>query len=50
MTSTPLRPTSIPDRPSVDGLEEKWGAVWREEGTYTFDRAKACLLYTSRCV
>ncbi|HOI04450.1 MAG TPA: valine--tRNA ligase, partial [Dermatophilaceae bacterium] len=41
MTSTPLRPTSIPDRPSVDGLEEKWGAVWREEGTYTFDRAKA---------
>lgn len=41
MTSTPLRPTSIPDRPSVDGLEEGGSAVWREEGTYTFDRAKA---------
>ncbi|OPZ56754.1 MAG: Valine--tRNA ligase [bacterium ADurb.BinA028] len=41
MTSTPLRPSSIPDRPSVDGLEEKWGEVWRTEGTYAFDRAKA---------
>ena len=41
MTSTPTRPTSIPDRPTVDGLEEKWGAVWQAEGTYRFDRARA---------
>ena len=41
MTSTPTRPTSIPDRPTVDGLEEKWGAVWQAEGTYRFDRVRA---------
>ena len=28
----------IPERPSLDGLEEKWGAVWREQDTYAFDR------------
>ncbi|WP_068322716.1 valine--tRNA ligase [Janibacter terrae] len=27
----------IPDRPSLDGLEDTWGAVWREQGTYAFD-------------
>ena len=41
MTSTPHPSTSIPDRPTVDGLEEKWGAVWQADGTYRFDRAKA---------
>ncbi len=35
------RATSIPDRPTVDGLEDKWGAVWRAEGTYRFDRERA---------
>src|SRR3954466_9670898 len=28
----------VPDKPSLDGLEEKWGAVWAEQGTYAFDR------------
>ncbi len=36
-TSTPR----IPDKPTVDGLEEKWGAVWESEGTYRFDREAA---------
>jgi valyl-tRNA synthetase len=44
-TSTPARAATaaprIPDRPSVDGLEEKWARVWKEQGTYTFDRARA---------
>ncbi|MHA7126541.1 valine--tRNA ligase [Janibacter indicus] len=31
----------IPDRPSLDGLEDKWGAVWREQDTYAFDREGA---------
>ena len=44
MTDTPTRPTSIPDRPTVDGLEEKWGAVWEAEGTYRFDRQRALTL------
>jgi valyl-tRNA synthetase len=38
---SPSRAASIPDRPSLDGLEEKWGAVWQEQGTYTFDREAA---------
>jgi valyl-tRNA synthetase len=28
----------VPDKPSLDGLEAKWAAVWREQGTYAFDR------------
>ena len=28
----------VPDRVSLDGLEERWDAVWREQGTYAFDR------------
>ncbi|GEN79395.1 valine--tRNA ligase [Actinotalea fermentans] len=28
----------VPDKVSLDGLEERWGAVWREQGTYAFDR------------
>ena len=42
MTSTPAaRPTSVPERPTLDGLEEKWGQVWQAEGTYRFDRERA---------
>ncbi|KFI66151.1 valine--tRNA ligase [Bifidobacterium cuniculi] len=28
--------TALPDRVGVDGLEDKWRAVWDEDGTYTF--------------
>lgn len=28
----------VPERVSLDGLEERWGAVWREQDTYAFDR------------
>ncbi|MGO1167972.1 MAG: valine--tRNA ligase, partial [Janibacter sp.] len=31
----------IPDRPSLDGLEDTWGSVWREQDTYAFDREGA---------
>ncbi|MEU9506804.1 valine--tRNA ligase [Micromonospora sp. NPDC048170] len=30
----------IPERPTLDGLEETWARRWQEKGTYTFDRAK----------
>ncbi|MGB3187631.1 MAG: valine--tRNA ligase [Ornithinimicrobium sp.] len=36
-----LRPIRLPERPSVDGLEQKWSAVWRDQRTYAFDRAAA---------
>ncbi|MGI4893936.1 MAG: valine--tRNA ligase [Janthinobacterium lividum] len=45
--STPYSPpptapgVSVPDRPSVDGLEERWAPVWQESGTYAFDRTSA---------
>jgi len=40
-TDSPVRATRIPERPSVDGLEEKWARVWREQGTYAFEREAA---------
>ncbi len=39
--STALAPSRVPDRPTVDGLAEKWVEVWREQGTYAFDRSTA---------
>ncbi len=32
---------SIPDRPTLDGLEDRWDAVWSAQGTYAFDRTAA---------
>lgn len=29
--------TALPDRVSIDGLEDNWRKVWDEEGTYTFE-------------
>ena len=29
----------VPERPSLDGLEAKWGAVWERNGVYRFDRS-----------
>ncbi|MBW3667109.1 MAG: valine--tRNA ligase, partial [Actinobacteria bacterium] len=31
----------IPDKPSLEGLEEKWDRRWEADGTYRFDRSKA---------
>jgi valyl-tRNA synthetase len=30
----------VPEKPSLDGLEERWTAVWEEQGTYRFDRSR----------
>src|SRR5205823_13252809 len=40
MAGMPDQP-QIPEKPSLDGLEEKWNAVWDEQGTYRFDRSKS---------
>jgi valyl-tRNA synthetase len=29
----------VPERPTLEGLEAKWGAVWERDGTYRFDRS-----------
>ena len=45
MTESPAaRLPSVPDRPTVDGLEERWDAVWAEQKTYAFDRERALSL------
>ncbi|SDX99568.1 valyl-tRNA synthetase [Micromonospora pattaloongensis] len=31
----------LPERPTLDGLEETWSRRWQEEGTYAFDRSKS---------
>jgi valyl-tRNA synthetase len=30
----------VPQKPTLDGLEAKWGARWEADGTYRFDRSK----------
>ncbi|WP_203856159.1 valine--tRNA ligase [Plantactinospora mayteni] len=30
----------MPEKPSIDGLEQKWSAHWQDLGTFTFDRTK----------
>jgi valyl-tRNA synthetase len=33
-----LMPPTVPDKPTLDGLEDRWSAVWERDGTYHFDR------------
>ena len=32
---------AIPEKPALEGLEDKWGPAWESEGTYRFDREAA---------
>jgi valyl-tRNA synthetase len=32
---------SVPEKPSIDGLEAKWSAVWEAQRTYRFDRTRS---------
>ena len=32
---------NVPEKPSLDGLEAKWGEWWEAAGTYRFDRTRA---------
>ena len=31
---------NVPDKPALEGLEDKWAARWESEGTYRFDRSR----------
>jgi valyl-tRNA synthetase len=31
---------NVPDKPSLEGLEDKWNARWEADGTYSFDRSR----------
>ena len=36
----PRDDTRVPEKPTLDGLEDRWAQVWEEQGTYRFDRTK----------
>jgi valyl-tRNA synthetase len=38
--STPAPNPRVPEKPTVDGIEDRWASVWEEQGTYRFDRSK----------
>ncbi len=38
--STPAPHSRVPEKPTIDGLEDRWAQVWADEGTYRFDRTK----------
>ncbi len=41
MSQSPDAPTTtIPEKPSIDGIESVWSARWEQAGTYTFDRTR----------
>jgi valyl-tRNA synthetase len=35
-----VRMSTVPDKPSLDGLEAKWDGAWQERQTFRFDRSK----------
>ena len=41
MTDSAFDPTHIPDKPTLDGIEQTWAKVWQDEGVYRFDRNAA---------
>ncbi len=34
------RPAAVPDKPALEGLEDKWIPRWEADGTYRFDRTR----------
>ncbi|HSE07917.1 MAG TPA: valine--tRNA ligase [Nocardioidaceae bacterium] len=38
--ATQRRSVVVPDRPALEGLEDKWVQRWNEENTYRFDRSR----------
>ncbi|RFU20063.1 valine--tRNA ligase [Geodermatophilus marinus] len=40
-TTVPGAGAGVPDKPSLDGLEERWVARWADTDTYAFDRPAA---------
>ncbi len=39
-TAAPTSGAVVPDKPALEGLEEKWSTFWKEQGTYAFDRSR----------
>jgi len=37
---SPRRAVTVPDKPALEGLEQKWSGAWDAGGVYRFDRAR----------
>jgi valyl-tRNA synthetase len=37
----PTAAPRLPDKPSLEGVEERWAAAWEAQGTYRFDRTRS---------
>ena len=37
---TVLLMATVPDKPTIEGLESKWDDIWNAQGVYRFDRSK----------
>ncbi|MGY4720029.1 valine--tRNA ligase [Naumannella cuiyingiana] len=40
-TGSGAREVRVPDKPALEGLEDKWLAAWRDAGTYAFTRPES---------
>ncbi|MFN8146932.1 MAG: valine--tRNA ligase [Candidatus Nanopelagicales bacterium] len=38
--STPAPDSRVPEKPTIDGIEDRWAQVWESDGIYRFDRSK----------
>jgi valyl-tRNA synthetase len=38
-TAPPTASAVVPERPTLDGLEQKWSEAWERDGCYRFDRS-----------
>ena len=41
MPTEPAPDSRLPEKPTLEGLEEKWAARWEADGAYRFDRSKS---------
>ena len=39
VSPTPRPERTVPEKPTPDGLEDRWTQVWEEQQTYAFDRS-----------
>ena len=39
-SSAERRSVVVPEKPALEGLEDKWAAAWKEQQTYRFDRTQ----------
>jgi valyl-tRNA synthetase len=37
----PDHPIALPEKPALEGLEDKWNAVWERQGTYRYEPGRA---------